>query len=39
MNEAEAEKVVFYVKKILAAGKSQSDIGVVTPYRRQVIVN
>ena len=36
MNEAQAEKVVYFVKKVLAEGKSQADIGVVTPYRRQV---
>ena len=36
MNVAEARRVVYFVKKILDEGKPQTDIGVVTPYRRQV---
>jgi superfamily I DNA and/or RNA helicase len=39
MNVAEARSVVYFVKKVLDEGKTQEDIGVVTPYRRQVSIS
>lgn len=38
-NEFEAKKVVEYVEKIIKeTGTSESDIGVISPYKNQVII-
>ena len=36
MNQKEVFWVVYYIKKLIDGGVREHDIGVVTPYRRQV---